>query len=83
MPKLVSVFNFYNEFPDEVQEYFDTCADYVLGGVKFDQAFYFPLDWTVDSFDEDVDSAVIDAYFEVVTFLKARLLHGTTEAYVE
>ena len=77
MPKLATVFSYEKEFPSEIQDYFDTCCTYVTTFAM--EPFDFPLDWKTEDFE---DSITLDAYNEVVVFLKARMLRGTEKAII-
>lgn len=82
MTTTATVFD-YEDFPSEIADYFEDCAEYVTN--TLDSYVNFPLDWTIDDFDLEVDQPIpeyVDAYFEVVTYLKANMISGTELAIV-
>lgn len=74
----------YEDFPTEIQDYFDECVEIVTNSTEY--FINFPLDWTIDDFALELDDhpvpTYVDAYFEVVTYLKANMIAGTELAIV-
>ena len=87
MTTTATVFVDYEDFPSEIQNYFDECVDVVTDNHN-DSFINFPLDWNSDDFALDEDDepypqpAYVDAYFEVVRYLKANMVAGTELAIV-
>lgn len=84
MTTIATVFD-YEDFPSEIANYFDECVEMVTNGTGY--FINFPLDWTIDDFDLEVEEdqpipEYVDAYFEVVTYLKANMVAGTELAIV-
>lgn len=75
MPYLVNVFDYESDFTSEIKEYYETAIEW-LGE---DRLIF--LDFTADDFEE-APSYVSDAYFEVVAFIKARLLPNASQNIV-
>lgn len=76
----------WEDFPTEIKDYFEECVEMVVHN-RNDTIMEFPLDWTVDDFmlDEDEEyhsPPYVDAYFEVVRYLKANMVAGTELAIV-
>ena len=85
MTTTATVFD-YEDFPSEIADYFDECVEMVTEASS-DSLLEFPLDWTIDDFELDLEEdqpipEYVDAYFEVVTYLKANMVAGTELAIV-
>ena len=75
----------WEDFPTEIKDYFEDCAEYVTN--TLDSYVNFPLDWTIDDFELELERdeswpSYVDAYFEVVTYLKGNMVAGTELAIV-
>lgn len=81
MNKTATVFD-YCDLPHELLDYLDTWLDYVRARTV--QCVEIPLNWTMEDFADEggVDLSITDAYFELVTHLKANMIAGTELAII-
>lgn len=85
MTTTATVFD-WEDFPTEIKDYFDECVE-MITDTSSDSLVEFPLDWTIDDFDLEIEEdqsvpSYVDAYFEVVTYLKANMIADTELAII-